>query len=71
MIYNFLSEYLSIIIFLFIALFLSIGFIFANFLASPQIQIQKNYPRMNVVLMHLMTLEWNLMLDSIWLQFYL
>ena len=35
MIYNFLSEYLSIIIFLFIALFLSIGFIIANFLASP------------------------------------
>ena len=35
MIYNFLYEYLSIIIFLFIALFLSIGFIIANFLASP------------------------------------
>ena len=35
MIYNFLSEYLSIIIFLFIALFLSIGFILINFLASP------------------------------------
>ena len=35
MIYNFLSEYLSIIIFLFIALFLSIGFILINFLVSP------------------------------------
>ena len=35
MIYNFLSEYLSIIIFLFIALFLSMGLILANFLASP------------------------------------
>ena len=35
MIYNFLSEYLSIIIFLFIAIFLSIGFILVNFLASP------------------------------------
>ena len=35
MIYNFLSDYLSIIIFLFIALFLSIGFILANFLAAP------------------------------------
>ena len=35
MIYNFLSEYLSIIIFLFIALFLSIGFIVVNYLASP------------------------------------
>ena len=35
MIYNFLSDYLSIIIFLFIALALSIGFIAINFLASP------------------------------------
>ena len=35
MIYNFLTDYLSIIIFLFISLFLSIGFIIANFLASP------------------------------------
>ena len=35
MIYNFLSDYLSIVIFLFIALFLSIGFILINFLASP------------------------------------
>ena len=35
MIYNFLSDYLSIIIFLFIALFLSIGFVVANLLASP------------------------------------
>ena len=35
MIYNFLSGYLSIIIFLFIALFLSIGFVVANYLASP------------------------------------
>ena len=35
MIYNFLTDYLSIIIFLFIALFLSIGFVLANYLASP------------------------------------
>ena len=35
MIYNFLTDYLSIIIFLFISLFLSIGFILINFLASP------------------------------------
>ena len=35
MIYSFLSESLSIIIFLFIALFLSAGFILINFLASP------------------------------------
>ena len=36
MMYNFLAEYLPIILFLFIALFLSIGFIFINFLASPK-----------------------------------
>ena len=35
MIYTFLTEYLSIIIFLFVALFLSIGFVLINFLASP------------------------------------
>ena len=35
MIYNFLSNYFSIILFLFIALALSIGFIVANFLAAP------------------------------------
>ena len=35
MIYNFLSDYLSILIFLFISLVLSIGFIIANYLASP------------------------------------
>ena len=35
MIYNFLLDYLSIVIFLFIALFLSIGFIIVNFLVSP------------------------------------
>jgi NADH-quinone oxidoreductase subunit A len=36
MIFNFLSEYLSIIIFLFIALALSIGFVFINFILSPK-----------------------------------
>ena len=35
MIYNFLSDYLSIIIFLFIALFISVGFILINFISSP------------------------------------
>ena len=35
MISNFLSEYLSIIIFLFISLLLSIGFIVINYIASP------------------------------------
>ena len=35
MIYNFLSDYLTIIIFLFIAICLSIGFIVLNFIAAP------------------------------------
>ena len=35
MIYSFLSEYFSILIFLFIALFLSIGFVVTNYLAAP------------------------------------
>jgi|TARA_B110000914_G_scaffold60320_1_gene52366 NADH-quinone oxidoreductase subunit A len=35
MIYNFLSEYFSIILFLFIAILLSFGFVLANFLAAP------------------------------------
>ena len=35
MITNFLSEYLSIIIFLFISLLLSIGFLVINYIASP------------------------------------
>jgi NADH-quinone oxidoreductase subunit A len=35
MIYNFLSDYFSIILFLFIAIILSLGFVVANFLAAP------------------------------------
>jgi NADH-quinone oxidoreductase subunit A len=35
MIYNFLSNYFSIILFLIISLILSFGFILANFLAAP------------------------------------
>ena len=35
MIYNFLTDYLSIIIFLFVALFVSIGFLLINFVSSP------------------------------------
>ena len=35
MIYNFLTDYLAIIIFLLIALLISIGFILINFLSSP------------------------------------
>ena len=65
MIYNFLSEYLSIILFLFIAIVLSIGFIAINYLSAPITQIQKNCQPMNVVLKPLVTQEWNLMLDFI------
>jgi NADH-quinone oxidoreductase subunit A len=35
MIYNFLSDYFSILLFLFIAIILSFGFVLANFLAAP------------------------------------
>jgi NADH-quinone oxidoreductase subunit A len=35
MIYSFLSDYFSIILFLFIAIILSFGFVLANFLAAP------------------------------------
>jgi NADH-quinone oxidoreductase subunit A len=35
MIYNFLSDYFSIVLFLFIAILLSFGFVLANFLAAP------------------------------------
>ena len=35
MIFDFLSEYLSIIIFLFIAIALSVGFVFINFILAP------------------------------------
>ncbi len=36
MLFDFLNDYLSIIIFLTIALILSIGFIFVNFVFSPK-----------------------------------
>ena len=36
MIFDFLSGYLSIIIFVFISLFISIGFVLINYLASPK-----------------------------------
>jgi NADH-quinone oxidoreductase subunit A len=35
MIYNFLADYLSIVLFLFISLALSVGFVFLNFLIAP------------------------------------
>ena len=36
MIYNFLTDYFSILVFLFISLFLSIGFSLINFISSPK-----------------------------------
>ncbi len=36
MIYNLLSDYLSIVLFLFIALALSLGFVLINFLVAPK-----------------------------------
>ena len=36
MIYNFLTDYLSIIIFLILALLISVGFILINFISSPK-----------------------------------
>ena len=36
MLLNFLTEYLSIIIFVFVSLFISVGFVFINFLAAPK-----------------------------------
>ena len=48
---EFLNNYLTIIIFLAIALLLSLGFVILNYLL------------MSVVLNHLMILEWNLILD--------
>ena len=65
MIYNFLTDYLSIIIFLFIALFLSIGFIVANFLASPSNPDPESCQLMNAVLTLLTTQEWSLTLGFI------
>ena len=58
---TFLQDYFSIILFLVIALLLSIGFITLNFMLSPKILILKNYHLTNAVSNLLMTPEWNLM----------
>ena len=65
MITDFLKDYLSIIIFVFVASGLSIGFIILNFLLSPKILIQKNFQLTNVVLKPLVIQEWNLTLGFI------
>ena len=71
MLAEFLKDYLPIILFLIIALGLSLAFVAINYIAAPKNLIQKNFQLMNVVLNLSMTLEWNLMLDFIWLQYYL
>ena len=60
MIPEFLEGYLSIIIFLFIALGLSVGFIVLNFLFSPRKLTLKNSLLTNVDLKHLTIQEGNL-----------
>ena len=59
MLIEFLNNYFSIIIFLFLSLGLSLGFIVLNFILSPKTPIQKNYLLMNVALNPLVILEWN------------
>ena len=62
----FLEDYFSIVLFLLIALILSCGFIFLNFMLSPsKPDPEKLISLMSVVLNHLMIQEWNLMLDFI------
>ena len=65
MLAEFLKDYLPIIVFLLVALVLSVAFVAVNYLASPKTLIQKNYQHTSVDLNHLMTQEWNLMLDFI------
>ena len=71
MIYTFLTDYFSIIIFLIISLFLSIGFILINFLASPSNPDPEKLSAYECGFDAFDDLEWNLMLDFTWLQFYL
>ena len=61
MLYSFLTDYLTIIIFLFMALGLSIGFIAINFLAAPNNPDPENFQLMNADSRHLTTQEWNSM----------
>ncbi len=64
MLSEFLKDYLSIILFLIIALGLSVAFIVINFvLSTKKNQTLKNYQLTNVVLNLLTIQEWNLMLD--------
>ena len=65
MLFEFLTDYLSIIIFVFIALALSIGFIAINYAASPKIQIQKSYQLTSAGLVPSATRELSLMSGSI------
>ena len=58
---EFLKDYFPIMLFLFIALGLSIGFIVLNFVFSPKNPDPENYLLTSVALSHLMIQEWNLM----------
>ena len=72
MLADFLKDYLPIIVFLLVALVLSVAFVAVNYLASPKNpDPEKLSAYESVVSNHLMTLEWNLMLDFILLQYYL
>ena len=57
MLFDFLRDYATILIFLFISIGIGFAFILANFLFSPSNPDPENYLPMNVVLKLLMTLE--------------
>ena len=65
MLSEFFKRLFSIILFLIIALGLSVAFIVINFFYLQKNLILKNYQLMNVDLNLLMIQEWNLMLDFI------
>ena len=65
MLSDFLKDYLSIILFLIIALGLSVAFIVINFVLSPKKSDPEKLSAYECVLSLLMIQEWNLMLDFI------
>ena len=65
MLFEFLTDYLSIIIFVFIALALSIGFIVINYAASPKNPDPEKLSAYGAGLVPSATRELSLMSDSI------
>ena len=61
MLSEFLKDYLPIILFLVIALGLSVAFVVLNFLLSPKKPDPESYLHMNVVSNRFKTPEWSLM----------